>query len=91
MTEKNLNKSLQVKFISFIFELSKQTNMKKVKVIPFVLSILGLITIGISVGLALQSKGYIKNEEFAFFFGTGLLFLFILFLSLNANKNDFTW
>ena len=63
----------------------------KIKVIPFVLSILGLMAVSFGVGVALESNG-ISNKEFAFFFGASLMFVIILFFSLQArDKSDFTW
>ena len=63
----------------------------KIKVIPFVLSILGLMAVSFRFGLVLASN-CISNKEFAFFFGTSLIFVIILFLSLQTrDKSDFTW
>ena len=46
----------------------------KIKVIPFLILTLGLSAIGMFIGLDIVSKGYLKGEEFAFFYVAYLYF-----------------
>jgi ribose/xylose/arabinose/galactoside ABC-type transport system permease subunit len=68
--------------------------MKEIKIVPFVLSILGLITCGIAIGFATKdlTTGF-SVESFIMVIGALFLFLCFLLLSIGAfsGKNKFTW
>jgi hypothetical protein len=61
--------------------------MKKIKIIPFTLSILGLITCGIAIGFATKdlSQGF-DLQSFVMVVFALFLFLFILLLSVSSDS-----
>ena len=85
---------MQVKFISFIFAVSNQNNMREIKIIPLVLSILGLIACGIAIGFATKDLTQSFSLEAFIMVMFGLVaFIFILLLSVGVigDKNKFIW
>jgi hypothetical protein len=59
--------------------------MRKISIIPFVLSIVGLIACGIAIGFATKdlSHGFDLESFIMAFFAVGL-FVYLLFLSMSS-------